>query len=435
MELLLIRNVFSNLGDEAMLHCEIMELKELTPRIKLTVLTDNPATVEKNYAVNAGFSDAVLATPFSAPSLRLVHKGLLNRSGKNNFSKALSVLSSKSILPFFCDTFVKNARRLKAGKTLLASPAHHRELLRRIQGTHLIIGGGGLVPSIREIYRPKKALYEAARILEKPVLLHGQTILPEIDPDLVKNINKIILRDSRLSRQNALRLGAEEENLISGLDPAFFLETHTAKDFPQGEIAEFIREPFIAVNLRDWKKADYQPRFRQIAEALNSFSRRSSIKRILFFGMQMGAGVNDFKTNEKMRKYLSGDWQTSCFPPGSDSIWLKTILGKAFCVISLRYHGAVFALTQAVPTVSFSVSAEYDVKLRGVFQMFGAEEFLHQLEKIETSQLISQLDRIAADRTAIVDKLRQKKEKLAASPRLKDVLLKLITEEHGKYGE
>src|SRR5688572_26170647 len=101
MEVLLIRNVFSNLGDEAMLHCEIMELKELTPRIKMTVLTDNPATVEKNYAVNAGFSDAVLATPFSASSLRLVHKGLLNRSGKNNLSKALSVLSSKSILPFF----------------------------------------------------------------------------------------------------------------------------------------------------------------------------------------------------------------------------------------------------------------------------------------------------------------------------------------------
>lgn len=257
MNILLIRNIFSNLGDEAMLRCEIEEIKNLTPKSTLTILTDNPEIIRRKYEVDTDYSDAVLNTPFSDPSHRLIHKQLNKKTGTNKMGKLLSDLTEKTILPYHIMLFVKNAHRLHKKTFLLPFPEHHRKLLRHIQRADLIIGGGGLIPSIKGIYLPKKALYQAIQILEKPLILHGQSILPSIEPEILQIPKKIILRDHSVSRRNIKRTGAAEENLIDGVDPAFTLQTKSLSDFPDSEILKFISQPFIALNLRGWKKNDF----------------------------------------------------------------------------------------------------------------------------------------------------------------------------------
>lgn len=148
--------------------------------------------------------------------------------------------------------------------------------------------------------------------------------------------------------------------------------------------------------------------------------------------MQKSETVSDFRSFEIIKKYLSKDFQTQIFPFEYDPIWLKSVLGQAFCALTIRYHGAIFGLTQAVPTIGFSVSSEYNVKLSGVFQMFNEENWLFNLKNLNTNDLFSQLEIIAEQRNSIIEKLGRRYEKLKSLPDLKEILTGYFDERNRK---
>ena len=73
-QIILIRNIFSNVGDEAMLGCEIEEIREAFPNFRLQVLTDDPSRIAQLYQVETDFSDTVLTTPFANENNRIDDK-------------------------------------------------------------------------------------------------------------------------------------------------------------------------------------------------------------------------------------------------------------------------------------------------------------------------------------------------------------------------
>ncbi len=424
-KILLIRNIFSNIGDEAMLCSEIDEIQRSFPNAQLTVLTDDPQRIRDNYKVETDFSETVLTTLFSKKSNRFIHNNLLasKKSLKNSLSKSISNLSTQSLLPLNCRLFVWNSYRLRRQKRIIGLQPPQKKLLEQICKADIVLGGGGLIPSIKGIFLPKVALYKSLSALRVPFILHGQTVLPDKRADEVYcKAERVLLRDQNLSRKNALAFGVSEENLVEKLDPAFFLPIVSLENLLDSDTLKFVNEPFIAINLREWKSQNFDNSFAKLAISLNRFHELNPKFGMLFFSMQEYGVDNDFTAINKLRNQLSPTIQTQVFSAKIRPSVLTSVLAKALAVITSRYHGAVFPLSNAVPTIGISVSGEYDAKLNGIFSMFEASEFLLSAHTLETNQVSNLLNLIAEKREAIVSKLRQKKVVLSLQPQLTDVL-------------
>jgi polysaccharide pyruvyl transferase WcaK-like protein len=423
-QILLIRNIFSNVGDEAMLACEIAEIRRAFPLAALKVLTDDPPRIARLYKVEADFSDVVLTTPFSREKNRFVHNNFLKNDGslKNSLSGPISDLSTRFLLPMLCRRFVAVSRMTKSARSRVLLPEHQQKLLNDLNSARLVIGGGGLIPSITGIFLPKRALYKSLSALGVPYILHGQTVLPEGGAEAVyRSAARVLLRDREFSRQTALKFGAAPENLIEKLDPAFDLAA-APEERLDSDVLRFIQKPFFAVNLREWKNGDFSGLFADLAEVFDKFHRLHQKVRIVFFPMQEYGTDHDLTAINKLRKPLNPEIESLTLSADIRPEVLKSILGKAFAVITGRYHGAVFGLSAAVPTIGISVSAEYDVKLKGILSMFAADDFLVSARRAEKDKMFVLLKRILEDRPQIISDLQSEKEKLRNLPELKDVL-------------
>jgi polysaccharide pyruvyl transferase WcaK-like protein len=435
LKILLIRNIFANVGDEAMLCCEIDELRHSFPTANLTILTDNPQRIGAVYNIETDLSETILTTPFTSESLRLIHYNLLEnrKSLKNSISKPISKLSTQSLLPLNCQLFVWNSYRVKQQKRTIGLRSDLRQLLDRLAQADLVIGGGGLIPSIPGIFLPKVALYKSLSILGVPFIFHGQTVLPQTGAEEVYRMaTKILLRDRNLSRQHACAFGVSEQKAIEKLDPAFYMPIVDLQNSLNLETLQFVSQPFIAINIREWKNINFDISFSELAISLNNFHQSYPSFRILFFAMQAYGADNDLISIDKLRHQLLPTIETHILAATIRPSVLASVLAKAFAVITSRYHGAVFSLANAVPTIGISVSAEYDIKLTGIFSMFDATAFLLSADTLNSTQLIHLLNSIVATRETLVCKFQHKKVALSSLPRLTCILNELFSQQQEK---
>jgi polysaccharide pyruvyl transferase WcaK-like protein len=423
-QILLIRNIFANVGDEAMLCCEIEEIRRFLPNFRLKVLTDDPERIKQLYTVETDYSDTVLTTPFTRPNQRFVHNNLLANGNSlvNVLNKRISGLTTGVMLPLMCRRFVSHSATVNDSSYRPRLPAHQQNLLNNLKSARLVIGGGGLIPSIKGIFLPKVALYQSLPRLGVPYILHGQTVLPESGAEEVyRNAARVLLRDHQRSKQTAVGFGAAAGNLIEKLDPAFNLAPADEKSIPAA-ILDFLRRPFLAVNLRGWKARNFQAQFANLAKAVNEFHQFNSERRVVFFPMQAYGTDNDLNAIEQVRNQLDPDIESLILPADISPKVLKAVLARSFATITSRYHGAVFGLTAGVPTIGISVSSEYDVKLNGIFSMFAADDFLIPAARLETKDILGRLRNISANGSSIRSKLSEENRKLQTLPGLGEIV-------------
>src|SRR5262245_34699682 len=94
--IVLLRNVFDNLGDAAMLECEIDALQRHLPRARLTVLSDDHRLAARFPGTTWDQSDIVLGASVRPTTRRIVRAAL--RTGATNRwrSTATRVLTAVS---------------------------------------------------------------------------------------------------------------------------------------------------------------------------------------------------------------------------------------------------------------------------------------------------------------------------------------------------
>ncbi|MDZ7901592.1 MAG: polysaccharide pyruvyl transferase family protein [Rheinheimera sp.] len=90
-----------------------------------------------------------------------------------------------------------------------------------------------------------------------------------------------------------------------------------------------------------------------------------------------------------------------------DPLALKQFIGGAQLVISSRFHGAINALSQAVPCITTSWSHKYQQMMAD----FGVADYC--LSEVSASHLISKIEQLTQERAAIVATLAENSARLS----------------------
>jgi len=90
-----------------------------------------------------------------------------------------------------------------------------------------------------------------------------------------------------------------------------------------------------------------------------------------------------------------------------DPLALKQFIGSATLVISSRFHGAINALSQAVPCIATSWSHKYQQMMTD----FGVSDFC--IEQLTPENLIAKIMQLQQEQEAIVDKLAESSRRLS----------------------
>lgn len=97
-------------------------------------------------------------------------------------------------------------------------------------------------------------------------------------------------------------------------------------------------------------------------------------------------------------------------PPEIDSYGQQVLISKLFCLISLRYHPAVFAAKVNTPFISIY----YEHKAEGFARKAGFTDFIIHIENISASEIINRFTVLERDYDTVKERLR------AINPLLKE---------------
>jgi polysaccharide pyruvyl transferase WcaK-like protein len=373
-----LRNTFDNLGDIAMLECEIEALLQNLPTVRLTILSDDSRLKKRYPQLTWGPSDIVLSSSLSGRALAAGRSSAsmlpspLRRVASCGISAASHRHRRRSL-----DRFLLAAQQLAAGQTPPRMPASQDEFLRTLHSAHIVVGGGSLIGANPAVSDPRRTVYHALRILNVPYVLHGLSLTDTWDDDNpYRGAALVVVRDHRHSRRQALRLGVAEDRLMEVIDPAFAI-----RPAPVADTAELYRrfglEPgrFLALNLRPGPDACFLPLLEHLSVSLPSIVHELGATGVLLFGMQSYRDCDDGPTLHALRNRLASRFPVPVWASANQAGLLKGVLAGALGVLSCRYHGAVFGLSSAVPTVGIETSREYGVKLSGLFEWYGYPQF------------------------------------------------------------
>jgi coenzyme F420 hydrogenase subunit beta len=93
----------------------------------------------------------------------------------------------------------------------------------------------------------------------------------------------------------------------------------------------------------------------------------------------------------------------SVLPPDVDAYLQQIIISKLFCIITARYHPAIFALKAAVPVIA----VYYEHKTKGLLEMAGIQAFGVDVHDVNVPKLINLFRSIEAGHSELRQRLQQ----------------------------
>ncbi len=370
----LVRNTFDNLGDVAMLACELDALRRYAPGARVTALSDDRSLCAQFPEVTWGEGDLALS-PAVPQTARAIARRAQPQSSR--IRAAAGRAWSGFAAPYrrrSIQRFTGAAERLAAGDASTGLPARPRRLLESLRSADLVIGGGALMGSVPAVSDGRRAVYRALRALGVPYVLNGVSLTDPWTDGTFSGAALVVVRDRLFSAARALQCGVPPERLVEAVDPAFALPPADADQVRATlESLALASRAFLAVNVRQTEPARLAQVLAGLAATLPHAARQLHAGTVLLFGMQQFRENHDGDALERLRRLIAPELPVRVWMPDQNPALLKGVLAEARAVVSCRYHGAVFGLSSGVPTVGLVVSSDYDVKLRGLFQWYGLD--------------------------------------------------------------
>jgi polysaccharide pyruvyl transferase WcaK-like protein len=233
------------------------------------------------------------------------------------------------------------------------------------------VAGGGNMSSLwpHHIFE-RAALGRIAVALDKPVIVSGQTIGPELDDvdaalvrELLDSAEVVGLREPS-SLTLCERLGLA--HLTQTIDDASFLVTDdvpTASTYCLVSVASHVG----AANRHEVVVA--------LAGLLDAVAAETGLEMVFLahFGALDGPSRGDSVMHDAVIAAMAGPARTVA---PVDSVTAATLARGAAMVVSSRYHPVVFAVPAGVPTIGVPVDEYTGVKLRGALGNFGQDGLL-----------------------------------------------------------
>lgn len=379
------KNGWLHVGDEAMFLRNYYELRKHHPQARLTLLSRSKS-----------------------------HQGLKVDEIINDFF----FVRSKFRLLFFLG-FILRVWLLKRFNLSLSSDL--KVAIKAVSGQDavLISGGGNLNSLFPEYLYNRTAITWLAKAFNIPVVASGQTLGP------IKGWQDKMLLRFFLAKADALMLRDKNDSIrhiptkylskiFFSLDDAYFLES---KNVPWMESLILGDSLNIGLSLRDWDSQDVYKTVKtaliQLRKLLKGNIRLFLIPHIidqndngdLSIMCQHFGSLEGFEVKSLDYQLLSSyDFQPE------EIIHLVT--GKIDLVISSRYHGVVFALSQNVPVIGVFENEYYRRKVVGVYENLGLNTNEYSVD-ISHPQSQPRLNSLVSEFAQMKDTITQKNQEVS----------------------
>ncbi len=258
--------------------------------------------------------------------------------------------------------------------------------LRRVARASLLhlCGGGNLTSLFAHELRLRSLYVRTALEAGVPVIVTGQTLGPDLDVadrDLLArwlpHVAHLGFRDRR-SAELAAELGADEDALTVAVDDAYFLEAQEPACGVLDTGAEARRRPLVGLSLHHRRSSELagDAVVANLARSLDALVERRDVGFLFLSHLHAVQGPprpRDLTFGRRVRAGMRhGDRVRLIDAPLLDRE-IKHLSAGCDFFISTRYHGAVFALSSAVPTLLLTQDAHSRAKMHGLVDLLGLD--------------------------------------------------------------
>lgn len=302
-----------------------------------------------------------------------------------------------------------------------------RAILDMIDHADVVVScGGGYLNSIwrQDQLWPKAALYRAAALLGKPVILSGQGIGP-----ITSRLDKLVLKLALNSAQFiGLREAGEGEAYLAGLgipsskyavigDDAVDLPTCSAARLEQILAEEGVDtdRPWVVANFRSTAYTSHYRSSQYVAlAALLDRVVEAHGYSVLFvpFCYDDEGRVDDRTAAFDVTKHMKHRDAAHIIMGEYRPEEIKALVGTGQIAVGVSYHFAVFSLTQGIPCFTPYDNEYYRLKMKGLHAQFGDRDWLYALNTDGMSDMEQSI------RIALADHHRVRQELLAATQQM-----------------
>jgi len=289
----------------------------------------------------------------------------------------------------------------------------------------VVLTGGGYLNSLWWLYGlyAKAFVIILSRFLGIPVLLTGQSIGPFTNAldrfvvRLVLNCATVIGLREEQSREVLKGFGRSISSkiVITG-DDALWLQRAEKTELQELFMKENIPldTELVGVNLRDSSKYGnnyQQPKFEKFAKVLDHIVAVGN-RHIVFIPISYHGGDDDRKSAAEVVDRMKYSERVTIVKGEYGPSEIKALIGSMYCVIGTSYHFSLFALSQSVPAVGIYQDSYYELKLKGLFNLYGLDRYAVDVSCEEIEVLMAKTQEMLLHRDDVVSELRQRNEQI-----------------------
>lgn len=382
-----------NLGDEAILSYNLRLLEEAKVN-EIIVISSLPKVTSIFHKVKCVPNFYVLT------------------DGNNRYTRNLRAL-------WLAFKLLLNAWRAKRNKNPIMLNSMELELLHAFYRCKaFLIVGGGIMRSSAYFFSssasglfPKCIEIIIAKILGKPVFVGAQTIGPFERKNLYSLFGRTLLRLA-LNRVDILTVREHysegllqkmgiKNNIKVVVDEAFNTEaisSEKAKELLSAEGLDIkkLKEKgkiIVGVSLRAWTMAGERKILRnKLLKVLELLSRKGNYH---FVFIPTHASYRLPRIIKVAKKVVTNRVkEESCTFISNPYTWreIKALFGLMDIVVAVSFHSAVFALSMNVPTLGLYEGEYYRMKMRGMFNLIGLDDFALDASKVNINEIVSKFE-------------------------------------------
>lgn len=259
----------------------------------------------------------------------------------------------------------------------------------------IVSGAGNLCSRWPELIHDRTTLIRIARILDKPVVILGQTLGPALDEDGRERLAETLPVASlvgvrgRESAELARSLGVDASKLIEHLDDAWFL--NPAPSSAVAHEAARHNGPWVGVTLAPLAgdPATFLPILRSLGRQFSELARTMDADLVFIPHWNAPPGSeSDGLFARRLFGFLEEPQRARLLPvySGEDTCWLTR---QADLVVSTRYHPIVFSLSGGVPCLAISPDEHTRVRHAECLRQAGLEHLAIGFEAALDGGLVS----------------------------------------------
>ena len=407
-----------DIGDEAMLTTDLINLKKFIPDAQFLALSYDPEYTSGYHKIESDYWIDRYLSGYSTG--RKTQPSIVLRILKFPFNFSMRLLRMLDIL--------FNAWILKKYNRTIFLNEEGKRLLNHLKSADLLfnVGGGNINSMMCKPWClcPRFIVYLICKIFGKPVIVSGQTIGPiddkwtnkKVAGFFLNKVDVITLRDVGTSMSILKNMGVTKPIIKETTDDAFLLPPISQEKVMDIFLDEKIEvdHPLIGVNMCGFLSHVISPDFHEniqkakqiLAQALDRLISELGA-RIVFIPMDYAASSSDRVAASDVFKLMEHkDSANIIMNSEYDDRTLKAIIGQMDLVVGSRHHFVVFATTMQVPTIGIYLGEYYKMKIGGILELMGQEKYALDFEKTSAEEIVD----LVKDALQNKDKIKKKLE-------------------------